>query len=117
MIKANANIEVNNTNKDVLRKLSGLLILYIRRSAVYAVIITAHVDVCSVGSFNKLANKTKSKIFTTVVIPLGIALLITFTKNLPLILDLFGSNASIKAGIPIVKLFIKVICIGMKGYA
>ena len=96
--------------------ISGLLILYIKRIAVYAVMITAIVDVCSFDMLSKLAKNTNNNIFTTVVIPLGIALLITFMKNLPFTLDLFGSSARINAGIPIVKLFIKVICIGIKGY-
>lgn len=74
------NIKESNTKSDFLSKLRGLLILYIKRIAVYAVIITAIVEVCSFGILSRLAINTRSNTFTTVVIPLGIALLITFIK-------------------------------------
>ena len=106
---ARRNIILSIKRSDFLSKLSGLLILYISKSAVYAVIITAHVEVCAPGNLSRLATKTSINMFTTVVIPLGIAFDTTFIKNFPLTLDLFGSNANIKAGIPIVKLLINVI--------
>ena len=113
---ARRNIILSIKRSDFLSKLSGLLILYISKSAVYAVIITAHVEVCVPGILSRLATKTRINMFTTVVIPLGIAFDTTFIKNLPLTLNLFGSNANINAGIPIVKLLINVIWIGIKGY-
>lgn len=114
---ARRNIILSTKRSDFLSKLSGLLILYISKRAVYAVIITAHVEVCAPGNLSRLAIKTSINMFTTVVIPLGIAFDTTFMKNLPLTLNLFGSNANINAGIPIVKLLINVIWIGIKGYA
>lgn len=113
---ARENKIVSVISNNLLRMFSGLLILYIKRSAVYAVTITAMVDVWLCDKLNILAMKTSNNMFITVVIPLGIALLITFMKNFPLTISWFGSSAKINAGTPIVRLLINDIWIGIKGY-
>ena len=82
----------------------------------YPVKITAKVEKYVESKLNILDTKDKINILNTTVKAAGIALFIIFIKKLPLILSLFGSKANTKDGIPIVKTFIRVICIGSKGY-
>lgn len=52
----------------------------------------------------------------TTVKAVGIAFEITFFKNCPFILSLFGSSANTNDGIPIVTMLINVKWIGINGY-
>ena len=59
---------------------------------------------------------TEKSIENTIEIAAGNDLLTIFLNIFPLILSRFGSRASIKEGIPMVKALISVICIGINGY-
>lgn len=55
-------------------------------------------------------------ILSTIVNPAGMAFFRILKRNIPFILSLFGSSASIRDGIPIVNALISVYCIGINGY-
>lgn len=78
--------------------------------------MTHKLENCSSGIIPNLFNIDSANIFIATVSPVGNAFDITFFKKYPFILSLFGSNASINDGIPIVTTLIKLNCIGTNGY-
>lgn len=80
------------------------------------VAITQRLEYCSSAINPILFKKAITNIFSSTVNPVGRARIITFRKNFPSILSLFGSNAKINDGSPIVILLIRLICIGSNGY-
>lgn len=77
--------------------------------------ITHKLEYCSSETISFLFKIAKTNILRITVSPTGKALTITFFKNSPFILSLFGSKAKIKDGKPIVMVPIRLICIGTNG--
>ena len=95
--------------------LNGMLIFISRINPVMVVTITARVESCGAVKPKRLSKNTRITIFSTMVSPVGMDLLITLTTNFPRTISLFGSKAKINDGIPIVSVLISVRCIGSKG--
>ena len=106
-------IDINNV---VLKIFIGLLILNNNINPVNTVKIIHMLEYVSIGRLYFMLINTIKIIFITVVKAIGIDFAITFGKNFPLTLSVFGSNAKINDGIPIHTNDIKLNCIGINGY-
>ena len=104
---------ISAINKDNLSLFRGSEILYICINPVVASNNTANVDVSISFRFNILDANSISIVLITTVIDVGNATLDILNKKLGFTFSLFGSNASINDGIPIVNTLIKVNCIGI----
>ena len=81
-------------------------------SPVNPVIITAKVEICSLGRSRKREIAANSSTFATMVNAPGRDFRMMFTINSPRIRSLFGSRAKINEGMPMVKVLINVNWIG-----
>ena len=104
----NINIPIRLTNSILLKVLNGTLIRYKSINPVNPVNKTARVDTSSLLILITSGKKVIIKILHVMVRAVGKDFLSTFIIILPFILSLFGSNANINDGIPIVTILVKV---------
>ena len=113
----NINIQINVTNKTLLKLLNGTLILYKSIKPVNPVNKTASVDTSSSVNLMISGKTVIIRILATIVRAVGKDFLSTLIIILPFIRSLFGSNAKMNDGIPIVTILVNVNWIGINGYA
>ena len=108
--------KIMRVNRDTRITLNGLQILYKWIKPVIAVKNTQREVSSPSSKWKTFANIVTRTMLKTTVKAVGKLLLTIFNKNFPFTKSLFGSNAKMKDGIPIVNPVINVSCIGIKKY-